>query len=164
MFCITGCQRASLSSSLADMKTKRLLVLAGVGIAAFFLILVWSASKSDEREQTLANAQKLLSALRSFVHDKGSDGRPLPAEIGLKELLRDGYLSMSDVRAFKGMPVKLATNTDDTKPQMILVRVGLPDGHWVCALADGSVQFFSEARLREQMKACGQQVARANDR
>jgi len=74
----------------------------------------------------------------------------------LQDLLQGGYLTTNDVRAFEGMDVIFSTQADVTRPQMILARARMPDGQFICLLADGSVQQFTAARLKEALGNSGQ--------
>ena len=138
------------------MRIRRLLVIACAGIA-LVVVLVLIVSAYWERKQTaLHNASKLISALQAFSHDQAAAGRRLPPEISLPELLRGGYLTTNDVRAFEGMEVTFSTQADESHPQMILARARMPDGQFICALADGSVQGVSRERYEELRSNLGQ--------
>jgi hypothetical protein len=79
-------------------------------------------------------------------------------------LLRGGYLTTNDVKAFEGLDLTFFTQAEDRNPQMILMRTRMPDGKFVCALADGSVQQFSKFRYEEALRNAGQQVDAPNER
>src|SRR5206468_1925546 len=105
------------------------------------IIVGLAASVYWERKQTpFQNAPKLISALQAFLHDQAASGRRLPSEISQQDLLRGGYLTTSEIRAFEGMDVTFNTQADDTRPQMILACARTRDGQFICLLADGSVQ------------------------
>ena len=79
----------------------------------------------------------------------------MPPEVSLQELIRGGYLTSNDVVAYEGIDVTFSTDQpDENYPQMILARAHLPDGQYVCLLADGSVQPMSRARY-EQLRWLG---------
>ena len=122
------------------MRIRRLLVIACAGIA-LVVVLVLVVSAYWERKQTpFQNAPKLISALQAFSRDQAAAGRRLPPEVSMEDLLRGGYLTTNDVRAFEGMEVTFSTEADESHPQMILARARMPDGQFICALADGSVR------------------------
>ena len=138
------------------MKIRRLLVIACAGIA-LVVVLVLAVSAYWERKQTpFQNAPKLISALQAFSRDQAAAGRRLPPEISLQDLLRGGYLTTNDVRAFQGMEVTFSTQADESHPQMILARARTPDGQLICLLADGSVQGLSRERYEEMRTNLGQ--------
>jgi hypothetical protein len=64
----------------------------------------------------------------------------LPASVSLRELVSGGYITTNDVRAFDGMEVTVSLTASDTDPHSILIRVRMPDGSQIAAMADGSVQ------------------------
>ena len=144
------------------MKVRRLLVIAGAGIA-LVVFLVLAVSAYWERQQTpFQNAPKLISALQTFSRDQAAAGRRLPAEISLQDLLRGGYLTTNDVRAFGGMEVTFSTQADENHPQMILARARTPDGQFICLLVDGSVQTLSRSRYEDMRTNLGQPDGAAN--
>ena len=144
------------------MKIRRLLVIAFAGIV-FVVVLVVAVSAYWERKQTpFQNAPKLISALQAFSRDQEAAGRRLPPEVSVEDLLRGGYLTTNDVRAFEGMEVAFSTQVDESHPQMILARARMPDGQFICALADGSVQGVSRERYEELRTNLGQPDGAAN--
>jgi hypothetical protein len=141
------------------MKIRRVLVVASAGIA-LVVVLVLVASAYWERKQTpFQNAPKLISALQAFSLDQAATGRQLPPEVPLQDLLRGGYLTTNDVRAFEGMEVAFSTQALESRPQMILARARMPDGQFICVLADGSVQGVSRERYEELRANLGQDGA-----
>jgi hypothetical protein len=144
------------------MRIRRLLVIAFAGIV-FVVVLVLVVSAYWERKQTpFQNAPKLISALQAFSRDQAAAGRRLPPEVSVDDLLRGGYLTTNDVRAFEGMEVTFSTQADESHPQMILARARMPDGQFICALADGSVQGVSRERYEELRTNLGQPDGAAN--
>jgi hypothetical protein len=144
------------------MKLRRLLVIACGGIA-LAAVLILALSAYWERKQTpFQNAPKLLIALQAFSHDQAAAGRRLPPEISLQELLRGGYLTTNDVRAFQGMEVSLSTQADESQPQLILARACTADGQMICLMGDGSVQQLSRSRYEEMRTTLGQRDGAAN--
>src|SRR3954464_5678467 len=117
------------------MRPRRLLVIALAGIA-FCMIVALAVSAYWERKQTpFHNAPKLISALQAYSRDQTAGGRQLPPEVSVQDLVRGGYLTTNDVRAFADMEVSFSTQADDTHPQMILARARTPDRQFVCLLA-----------------------------
>jgi hypothetical protein len=137
------------------MNIRRILLVACAG--AVVVVVALAVSGYWEHKQTpFQNATKLISALQAFSRDQTTGGRHLPTEVSLQDLLRGGYLTTNDARAFEGMEVRFSTQADDTHPQMILARARTPDGQFICLLADGSVQQFTASRLREALENSGQ--------
>ena len=144
------------------MRIRRLAFIASAGIA-LVVVLVLAVSAYWERKQTLfQNGPKLISALQAYSRDQAAAGRRLPPEVSLQDLLRGGYLTTNDVRAFEGMEVAFSTQADDGHPQMILARARTPDGQVICLMADGSVQGFSASRYKEMLENSGQLSGAAN--
>ena len=97
-----------------DMKPRSLLVLVAGGFAVAVIVALAASIYWDRKQTPFQNAPKLISALRAFSRDQASSSRRLPPEIALQDLLRRGYLTTNDVRAFEGMDVTFNTQADDT--------------------------------------------------
>ena len=133
------------------MKARRLLVIAGAPTAVA-VVLMLSVSLYWEHNQSVPqDMPKLITALQAFCGDQSADGS-LPPEVSVQELIKGGYLTTDDVRAFEGMEMTFSTHYEDPPPEMILARVLTPDGQLTCLLADGSVQQFSPQTFREYLK------------
>jgi len=144
------------------MSPKHLLVVAAAGVAVLLLgalavFTYWDAWES--RQPVFQNAPRLLAALQAFSRDQEAGGRPVPPEVSLKDLVRQGYLTPSDVRALAGMDVTLSTRRDDNDPQRILVSARLPDGEILCLLGDGSVHQFSREGYEQYQTNLAQRAA-----
>ena len=98
----------------------------------------------------------IMSALQAFSRDRAAAGQRPPPEVSLQELIRGGYLTTNDVRAFEGMEVAFSTRIDDANPQMILAWAHTPDGQYISLLADGSVQGLSRQMFEQHRAAFGQ--------
>jgi hypothetical protein len=138
------------------MKVWRMLLVAGAGIALVVVVALAVSAYWEHKQTPFQNTPKLISALQAFSRDQTAGGRQLPAEVSLQDLLRGGYVTTNDVSAFAGMEVTFYTQADDTNPQMILARARTTDGQFICLLADGSVQRFTESRLKEALRSSGQ--------
>ena len=134
------------------MKIRRLLIIVCAGVAICVIVALVDSAYWERKQTPFQNAPKLISALQGFSRDQIARGQRLPPEISLRDLLRAGYLATNDVRAFEGMEVTFSTGVDESHPEMILAWARTPDGQFICALADGSVQQVSRARY-EQMRA-----------
>jgi len=143
-------------TSLAIMKFRRMLLVACAGIALVVVAALAVSAYWEHRQIPFQNAPKLITALQAFSRDQTAGGRQLPLEVSLQDLLRGGYLTTNDMRAFADMEVTFSTQADDTHPQMILARARTTDGHFICLLADGSVQQFTASRLKEALKNSSQ--------
>lgn len=144
------------------MKIGRLLLLALAGFVLILFVAFAASSYWGRRQMPFQNAPKLISALQAFSRDRTSAGRKLPPEVSLRDLIRAGYLTTNDEAAFQGTDVTFNTQADYTHPQMILARARTPDGHYLCLLADGSVQQFSRSRYVELRTNLGQAGGAAN--
>ena len=74
------------------------------------------------------------------MRDHVSRGQPLPASVTLRDLVGGGYISDDEVRSLEGADVTFYPTAGDCNPQVILVRVRMPDGVQIAAMADGSIQ------------------------
>lgn len=133
-------------------KIRLILSLAGAGLATVILIVAVATSYWTHHQIPFQNLPQLIAGLQSFARDHSAHGQTLPPEISLQDLIRGGYLSANDVRAFEGMDVVFSTQADDTQPDSIVARARTQDGQYICALADGSVQQFSESRYQEMLR------------
>jgi hypothetical protein len=138
------------------MKTPRILVIAGAGIALALIVALTSSANWERKQTPFHNAPKLLAALQAFSHDQAASNRPLPPEVSLRDLLRGGYLTTNDVRDFEGMDVVFTTKPDNSHPQDMLAHARTPSGQFICLLADGSVQLLSRERFEQQRAHLGQ--------
>ena len=117
---------------------KRILIAVVVGaVAATIMSLVYLAS--IDRRPGHVDAVKILSAAQTYGHDLKVKGTTVPPSVTLEELIARGLLRPADVSGFDGMEVTVSLTVDPSRPQDILMRARLPDGHEVVALADGSV-------------------------
>ena len=139
------------------MKVRRILLAACAGISLVVIVALGLAAYWERKQIAFQNAPMLISALQAFSRDHAADGRQLHPEVSLQDLLRGGYLTANDVRAFAGMEVIVSTQADATDPQAILARARTPDGQFICVLADGSVQGFSRSRYEEMLRNSGQE-------
>jgi hypothetical protein len=134
------------------MKTRRILSFGAAGIVALVALVLIASAYWERRQTPFRNLPGLITALQAYVRDQTTSGRRLPAEIPLSELVRGGYLTTNDMRAFEGMDVAFSTRVDDSQPQGILARARMPDGQFLCVLADGSVQQLSRSRYEEALR------------
>ncbi|MBI2925656.1 MAG: hypothetical protein HYY24_08125 [Verrucomicrobia bacterium] len=119
------------------MKRVIALAVAAVAlIAAVSLVYILSSRSRGER----VNAEKIIAAIQAYARDLKASGATVPASVSLQELIARGLLKADDVSGFRGLEVTVSLTADETRPQEILLRARLPDGHEVAVLADGSVQ------------------------
>src|SRR5258708_31657822 len=97
---------------LANMKVRRILLVACAGIALVVILALGFAAYWERKQIPFQNAPKLISALQAFSLDHAARGRQLQPEVSLQDLLRGGYLTTNDVRAFAGMEVIFSTRAD----------------------------------------------------
>ena len=124
------------------MKIPRLILITGLlvavaALASWLLISRWQHSLSFK------SLPKLSVAMRSYSHDQVSRGRPLPSSVTLQDLVGGGYVSADEVRDLGGADVTFYPAISESDPQAVLVRVRMPNGSQMVALADGSVQSVS---------------------
>ena len=129
------------------MKVGRLLLLAITGLAFMVVLFLGTFPYREHHLPVFQNAPKLMAALQAFCRDHARRGQ-VPPDVSLRDLR---YLNRNDVRAFEGLEVVFNPQATDTQPQSILARARMPDGQFVCLLADGSVQQFSASRFREAL-------------
>jgi hypothetical protein len=88
------------------------------------------------------NGLRIVAAAKEYTASLEAKGLPIPKSVSLQELISRQLLSESDVSGFAGMAVtvNLAASEGETRPQDVLIRARLSDGHEIAALADGSVQ------------------------
>ncbi|HAO80386.1 MAG TPA: hypothetical protein DCQ92_15740 [Verrucomicrobia subdivision 3 bacterium] len=137
------------------MKTRRLILVAGSLVVAAVVVCVLIISYWRQRppptfkdspklilaiEALKNDPPKLVAAAQVFSRDRVSRGQPLPSAVTLRDLITGGNISAEDVRVFDGMDVTIYPMVSDTTPQAILIRVRMPDGFQIAAMADGSVQ------------------------
>jgi hypothetical protein len=122
------------------MKIRRLIFIASLLVAAAIVVCVVLVFHWQHSKRVFKNLPNLVIAAQSYSRDHVSRGQPLPSSVSLRDLVGSGYVSAEDVRAFDGMDVTIYPMVGDAYPQSILVRVRMPDGVEIAAMADGSVQ------------------------
>jgi hypothetical protein len=115
----------------------------------------------ERKEHLFAKAPDLFGAVRAFCRDQAGRGQ-VPPEISLKDLVKGGYVSSKDVRAFEGLEVTFSTHYNDDAPQLILARAVGPDGQSTCLLADGSVQQLSPEKYKAYLENSHQSIGATN--
>jgi hypothetical protein len=122
---------------------KRILIAVAVGAAAMTIVgLVYIAS--IDRRPGHVDAARILVAAQTYAHDLKTKGLAVPPATTLEELIARGLLSPADVSGFNGMEVTVSLSVDPSRPQDILMRARLRDGHEMIALADGSVRVMTK--------------------
>jgi hypothetical protein len=122
---------------------RRLLFALAVLTAALVVgSMIYFAPSTPHLEQV--NAPRLLAAARTYADSLKAQGLPVPASVSLQELISLKLVTSSDVAGFAGLEVTISLTADGSRPQEVLVRVRIPDGHEIVALADGSVQQTSK--------------------
>ncbi len=142
-------------SHLRKVKLRRFALFA-ISAIATIIVLILAASAYWERKQRLFdNPPDLFAAVRAFCSDQARHGQ-VPAEVSLQDLLKGGYVSSNEARAFEGFEVTFSTRYSDDAPQVILARALAPDGQSICLLADGSVQQLSAQKYSDYLKSSAQ--------
>ena len=131
------------------MKIRHLIVVAGSLIATTVLVGMVQVSYNGQRSKVLKFLPELVVADQNYTRDqmKRSQSSFL-FSVALQDLVKGGYVSSADAKAFNGMDLKFYP-TDGTKnPQATVVLVGMPDGtHWA-AFANGSVGQLNSASFK----------------
>ena len=130
-------------------KIRVIIGIAVAGLATVILIVALATLYWTHHQTPFQNLPQLIAGLQAFARDHSAHGQTLPAEISLQDLIRGGYLSAEDVRAFEGMDVVFSTQADASHPQSIVARARTQDGQYICVLGDGSVQQFNESGYQE---------------
>ena len=95
------------------------------------------------------DAPKIMAAAQSYAHDLRAHGQVVPATVSLHDLIANALLRPEDVSGFSGMEVSISLTVTEANPQDVLMRVRMPDGSEILAMADGSVQ---SARIRSDSR------------
>jgi hypothetical protein len=143
-------------------KIRVILSLAGAGLAAVILIVAVATTYWTHHQIPFQNLPQLIAGLQAFARDHSAHGQILPPEISLQDLIRGGYLTAEDVRAFEGMDVTFNTDAKDNQPGSILARARTRDGQYICLMADGSVQQFTGGQYQEMLTNFGSPRGPAN--
>ena len=118
---------------------KRILViLPSLGLVILGLSLIYTAS--PDRPPGRVDPARLLVAAQAYADNLKAQNLPEPASVSLDELIARKLVAESDVSGFAGMEVTVSLNGNKSRPQEMLIRVGMADGREIAALADGSVQ------------------------
>jgi|ERR1044071_1961334 hypothetical protein len=127
----------------------RRLIFLFAGIACVVLLILASSTYWDHQQLVFQDTTPLIAAMQAFSRDQILQGRQLPAEISLQDLIQGGYLRAKDVRAFEGMEVTFSTRYDPTTPHRMVARARTADGQLICLMGDGSVQQFSPQKYEQ---------------
>ena len=119
------------------------MVFTGLLIVAAIVVCIGVTAYWQRRMPVLQDGSKLIAAVQAFSRDERARGEAMPTSVALSELIRKGYITRDEVRAFDGMDVTFSLTADETRPQSVLVRARLPDGSTVIVLGDGSAQQVS---------------------
>jgi hypothetical protein len=133
-------------------KIRVILSLAGAGLVTVILIVVVATSYWNHHQIPFQNLPQLIAGLQAFARDHSAHGQTLQPEISLQDLIRGGYLTANDVRAFDGMDVVFSTQANASQPDSVVARARTQDGQYICVLGDGSVQQFTENRYQEMLR------------
>lgn len=118
---------------------KRILIVAG-SLAAVILAASLTYLASPRLAPGRVDAARLLVAARTYADDLKARNVPVPAAVSLDELLARKLVTEAEVSGFDGMEVTVSLTANASRPQEILIRARMADGHEVVTLADGSVQ------------------------
>jgi hypothetical protein len=122
------------------MNTRRLLLIAGVLVAAAALAGVILLTQRAIPQPTPDNWMKLAEGVRKYSQSLAVSGRPLPLSVTLRELVDGGFVSGDDARAFADMEVTVFPRARTNDSRSTLIHVKLPGGDEMALMADGSVR------------------------
>jgi len=114
-----------------------LLIAASLALVALTASLIYLAYPT--RLPGHVDGAKLLLAAKTYAEGLKARSQPIPTSVSLRELLARELLTEADVSGFAGMEVTVSLTADENRPQEVLIRTRLADGHEIVALADGSV-------------------------
>jgi len=132
------------------MNIRRLLLTTAGAIAAAVVLTLAVNVYWERKQPVLQDAPRLSAALQAFCRDESANGQ-LPAEVSLQDLIKGGYVTSNDVRAFEGIEVTFSTQYDDGPPELVLARALARDGQSICLLADGSVEALSAQKYNDYL-------------
>ena len=94
------------------------------------------------RRERPVNAGRIVAAVEAYARDRARAGAPLPAAVGVRELVSQGYLRARDVAGFgtDDVTFRLQPAGAEDRPGSVLVSARHPDGTVTLGLSDGSVQ------------------------
>jgi hypothetical protein len=129
------------------MNRKRILI--GTAVLAIAIVSGSIAYfTASVRNSGNVNGLRIIAAAKQYKASLKAKDVPIPGSVSLQELISRQLLTESDVSGFAGMAVtvNLVANEGEVRPQDVLIRAPLSDGHEIVALADGSVQQLPDSR------------------
>ncbi|HOY58299.1 MAG TPA: hypothetical protein PK640_09215 [Verrucomicrobiota bacterium] len=122
---------------------RRTLIVGGLlGAIVVAVGVIYSSSPSHARRHELVrhvDAAKLLAAAKTCADGLRAQNAPVPASVSLRELIARNLVTEADVSGLADTEVTVSLTADESRPQEVLIRARMADGHEVVALADGSV-------------------------
>jgi hypothetical protein len=88
----------------------------------------------------------IIAAAHAYTSDLRVRAQPVPKSIPLQQLVALGYLKPGQIAAFRGLDATLSLTADNRAPQVVLMRVHMPDGTDLVLLSDGSAQEVAPGR------------------
>jgi type II secretory pathway component PulM len=129
------------------MKTKHVVIIlvCVVLVGAYAISIAPNFRHRSEWNQTVKtlrslSPERVRAAVQGFARDRKASGKPLPATVGVQDLVSSGYLRADEVTGLSGAQTTVALDVDESTPQMIWIRVQFPDGCSFAEMADGSIQ------------------------
>jgi hypothetical protein len=92
----------------------------------------------------------IIAAAHAYTSDLRARAQPVPKSIPLQQLAALGYLKPGQIAAFRGLDATLSLTADNRSPQVVLMRVHMPDGTEVLLWSDGSTQEVAPGRKIER--------------
>ena len=123
---------------------------------AMGLVLVWLAfglpdaiRAHHRRAESLVMAKALQSlppslwnGVEAYRADAKKNGKLMPDELPLQELVATGHLQPADLGQLNGAKAYISLVADETMPNSTLIRVLVQDNFQIALLSDGSVQML----------------------
>ena len=116
-----------------------------VGIIALLLVAYVTSISNNLRQraewkQTTAAIQSLpLDRVRSAAEAFLRKQKTTDKEVGLRELVKAGYLNEEVIRGLGDHEAWFAVDVDETNPNVTLIRVPVSDGTDISLCSDGSI-------------------------
>src|SRR5436190_17565013 len=82
-----------------------------------------------------------------------TEQKPAARKVTFSELIARGYLPPDTLQKFGASEITVSLDANSALPQEFLMDARMADGSHQTLLSDGSVQQFSESRVREAIRA-----------
>jgi hypothetical protein len=115
-------------------------IVSLVALAALIIVIYSNTVSSDVPALTPGSALKLVKAAHAYTYSLRAAGKPVPASIGVTNLVALNYLKPADVAAFEGLDVTVTLLVTNNSPNPVLLRIRQPDGGETVVRENGQTQ------------------------